>query len=326
MSYVEKKYISLLSPRLIKFSKKKENLYTFRCPYCGDSQKNRNKTRGYFYQVKAAFFFKCHNCGQGRTLGNFIKDNDPALYSEYLLEQYRDGNTGKCSVNPEPKFNIPKPKFDSNIFSNLPKIASLNITHPAKKYLSNRKIPENYFSKLYFAEDFNGWSKSNVGTKESRIIIPLLSPEATPFGYQARSLDSNSKLRYITTIFDKEYPKLFGLDCVDLTKDVYVTEGPFDSMFIDNSLAMCGSDVVLDRVQYPNCIFVFDNEPRNKQIVDRIDKTIQQGNKVVIWPSTIKEKDINDMVLAGINPQQVIKNNTYQGLEAKVKFTDWKKV
>ena len=326
MSYVEKKYINLLSPRLVKFVKKKEDLYTFRCPYCGDSQKNRNKTRGYFYQVKSAFFFKCHNCGMGRTLANFIKDNDPSLYSEYLLEQYKEGNTGKGSVNPEPKFDIPKPVFDSNIFSSLPKISSLNTTHPAKKYLTNRKIPESYFSKLYFAEDFNGWSKTNINVRESRIIIPLLSPEAQPFGYQGRSLDKDSKLRYITTIFDKKHPKLFGLDCINFKKPIYVTEGPFDSMFIDNSIAMCGSDVVLDRVQYPDCTFIFDNEPRNTQIVDRVDKSIQQGNKVVIWPSTIKEKDINDMIIAGLNPQQIIIENTFQGLEATVKFTDWKKV
>lgn len=326
MSYVEKKYISLLSPRLIKFVKKRENLYTFRCPYCGDSQKNRNKTRGYFYQVKNKFFFKCHNCGQGRTLGNFIKDNDPSLYSEYLLEQYREGNTGQGTVNPEPKFNIPLTKFDLNIFSNLPKISSLNITHPARKYLTNRQIPESYFSKLYFAEDFNGWSKSNNQLKESRIIIPLLSPEAKPFGYQGRSLSSTTKLRYITTILNKEYPKLFGLDSVDTTQCIYVTEGPFDSMFIKNSIAMCGSDVVLDSSEYPDRVFVFDNEPRNKEIVSKLESYINKNEKVVIWPSTIKEKDINDMIMSGLNPQEIIEKNTHQGLEAKVKFTEWKKV
>jgi hypothetical protein len=326
MIFIETKFINLLSPRLQKFSKKKENLYNFRCPYCGDSQKNRNKTRGYFYRIKNSFFFKCHNCQQGRTLGNFLKDHDSLLYDQYVMEMYKEGLTGKSTVVANPKLVIPKPVFNNTIFSDLLKISNLNTTHPAKQYLINRKIPEKYFSKLYFAEDFNGWSKTNTTIKESRIVIPLLSPEAKPFGYQGRALDKNSKLRYITTILDKQYPKIFGLDTIDVNENIYVTEGPFDSMFIENSIAMCGSDVVLDQLSCPNRTFIFDNEPRNKEIVNKLQSYIDKGEKVVIWNQHIKEKDIIDMVLAGLDVQHVVECNTYSGLEAKVKFNEWKKV
>ena len=159
MSFLDAKYINLVSPQLIKFSKKKTDLYTFRCPYCGDSSKNRNKTRGYFYRKRNDFFFKCHNCGVGRTLSNFLKDHNTLLHDEYVLERYKEGLTGKGSNTPEPDFKLPSPNFDKSIFSDLKKVSILNTTHTAKLYLSQRQIPEKFFSIFYYAEDFNAWAK-----------------------------------------------------------------------------------------------------------------------------------------------------------------------
>ena len=89
---------------------------------------------------------------------------------------------------------------------------------------------------------------------------------------------------------------------------------------------MCGSDVDHRNLEYDSRIWVFDNEPRNKQIVQRMQSCIQSKESLVIWPKNLIQKDINDMVLAGMNPYAIIKSNTYQGLEAQIKFTDWKKV
>lgn len=326
MNYLDVKYINLISPQLIKFAKKKEDLYTFRCPYCGDSVRNRNKTRGYFYRKRNDYFFKCHNCGVGRTFTNFLKDNDVLLHDEYVMERYKEGLTGKASNTPEPKFDIKSPNFDKSIFSNLQKISNLNNNHLAWLYLSNRKIPEKYFSNFYYAEDYNAWSKTNNPTKESRIIIPLLKEDGNVFGYQARSLNKNTKLRYITTIIEKGYPKVFGVERVKKSQTVYVTEGPFDSLFLSNSIAMCGSDVSLKSFDFRDVVYVLDNEPRNPQIVEKYDKLINSGEKVVIYPRTVKEKDLNDMAMAGLDVQDMVECNIYQGLEAKVKFIDWKQV
>jgi transcription elongation factor Elf1 len=326
MSYIDAKYINLISPQLVKFAKKKEDLYTFRCPYCGDSAKNRNKTRGYFYRKRNDYFFKCHNCGQGRTLTNFLKDNSPVLHDEYVMERYKEGLTGKASNTPDPDFKIKSPIFDKSIFSDLQRISNLNITHKARAYLTNRQIPEKYFSNFYYAEDFNAWAGLENTLKESRIIIPLITQDGKVFGYQGRSLDPSTKLRYITTILDKGYPKVFGLNHLTPSQRVYVTEGPFDSLFISNSIAMCGSDVTLDDFNFNDVVYVLDNEPRNKQIVDKYARLIDQGKSIVIWPTTVKEKDINDMVLSGHDVQSMVESNVYQGLEAQVKFTAWKKV
>jgi transcription elongation factor Elf1 len=331
MSFIDTKYISLVSPQLLNFSQKKKSLYNFRCPYCGDSQKKKNKSRGYLYEYKDSFVYKCHNCGVTKSFAKFLQDHSVGLYDQYLLERYKEGTTGKGRRVSNPKFHFVKPEFKKNnfettIFNSLTKIENLNNTHQAKQYLLDRKIPEKYFSNFYYAEDFNAWENNDNKIKEPRIILPLISEDGNVFGYQARSLNKNASLRYITTILDKQYPKLFGLDRINKNENIYVTEGPFDSLFLSNSLAMCGADVILDRVSYPHRVFVYDNEPRNKQIVERYERCIDKGESIVIWPDSIKEKDINDMFLTGHDVQSMVECNTYNGLEAKVKLSLWKKI
>jgi len=330
MSYIDVKYIGLISPQLEKFSKKKDSLYNFRCPYCGDSKKHTNKTRGYIFKVKNDFVYKCHNCGLGRTFTNFLKDNCPHLHNQYVMERYREGLTGKNTQTKNPDFKFTKPEFQKKKTGiELEKISELNITHPARVYLEERKIKElDYF---YYCPKFKEWTNSqldvfpNLKQDGPRIIIPLRDTEGNMFGYQGRSLAPKAKIRYITIMLDDSKTKIFGLDRIDQTKIVYVTEGPFDSMFLSNSIAMCGSDVNLSNFDF-KLIYVFDNEPRNKEIVQKYIKTIDDGERVVIWPSGIVEKDINDMIMAGHNVQDVVESNTYQGLEAKLKLIEWKKV
>lgn len=330
MSYVDLKYVSLISPQLQKFTKKKDSLYNFRCPYCGDSKKHQNKTRGYIYKVKNDLVFKCHNCGVGRTFTNFLKDNCVHLYNQYVMERYREGLTGKNTQTADPDFSFTKPEFKKRKTGiNLEKISELDNSHPARVYLENRKITElDYF---YYCPKFKEWTNSqidifpNLKQDSPRIIIPLRDDEGNLFGYQGRSLAPNSKIRYITIMLDDSKTKIFGMDRVDKAKPIYVTEGPFDSMFIPNSIAMCGSDVDLNEYDY-DFVYVFDNESRNKEIVNKYSKIIEAGNKIVIWNQEVKQKDVNDMVLAGHNVQHIVESNTYSGLEAKLKLNEWKNV
>jgi transcription elongation factor Elf1 len=330
MSYIDTKYISLVSPQLEKFTKKKDSLYNFRCPYCGDSQKHKNKTRGYIFKIKNDFVFKCHNCGVGRTFTNFLKDNCVQLYNQYIMERYREGLTGKNTQTKSPDFKFTKPEFRKRKTGiDLEKISELNTTHPARVYLEERKIKElDYF---YYCPKFKEWTNSQVDVFPNlkqdgpRIIIPLRDKDGNMFGYQGRSLAPKAKIRYITIMLDDSKTKIFGMDRVKEDEPIYVTEGPFDSMFLSNSIAMCGSDVNLSGSDY-RLVYVFDNEPRNKQIVSKYSKAIDEGNQIVIWPPGIDDKDINEMIKAGHNVQAVVECNTYQGLEAKLKLTEWKKV
>ena len=323
MDLVDSKYIGLVSSRLQKFKKVKNNLYNFRCPICGDSQKNKNKTRGYFYQVKNNTNFKCHNCGASMSLNNFLKKLDSTLYKQYTLEKFKEGHTGKNFVVETPKFEFTKPTFKKSI--NLPKASS---DSRAKEYLITRKIDPD---KFYFADKFMEWTNSQKQTfdtitrDESRIVIPMYDENKNLIGFQGRAL-GKSFTKYITVMLDEEAPKVYGLDTIDKTSPVYITEGPFDATFICNSIAMCGADVDISGWGISYAIYVYDNEPRNREIVRRISDTIERGSKVVIWPQNIEQKDINDMVLAGINVMDVLELNTHSGLQAKIKFNNWKKI
>ena len=324
MDIIDSKYIGLVSSRLQKFKRVKPNLFNFRCPICGDSQKHKNKARGYFYQVKTNTNFKCHNCGASSSFNNFLKQIDATLHKQYTMEKFKEGFAGgRNFVVDEPKLEFKKPIFKKKL--DLPKATEVPI---AKEYLEKRKLDP---SKFYFAHKFKEWANTQkqtfdtIGRDESRIIIPLHDTEKNLIGFQGRSLGPNS-VKYITVMINEDAPKIYGLDKVDNEKPIYIIEGPFDATLVQNGVAMCGSDLDIRSFGWSDCIYVYDNEPRNREIVNRIDKTINGGYKVVIWPTSIVEKDINDMVLGGHNIMSVLELNTYSGLQAKVKFNNWKKI
>lgn len=327
MDFVDSKFISLVSSRLEKFSRKKADLYNFRCPICGDSSKNKTKTRGYLYAVKNNTNFKCHNCGSSMSFSNFLKKIDSTLHQQYRMEKFKEGHTGKNFSTPAPKldFSSSKPAFTKKVRVGLPK-ASTN--EAATEYLVKRKLdPE----KFYYTESFKKWANTltkafdDTRMDDARIVIPLYTKDGNMFGFQGRALGP-SKVKYITIMLDDSQPKVYGLDTVDLDKTVYVVEGPFDSTFVDNGIAMCGADVSLDSLGIKDLVYVYDNEPRNKEICQRIDKCIKKGCKVVIFPTNLLEKDINDMVLAGHDVNSMLECNTYQALTATIKFNEWKRL
>ena len=322
MDHVDSKFIGIISSRLEKFKRVKSNLFNFRCPICGDSKKNKSKTRGYIYGVKQNTNFKCHNCGASMSFNNFLKQVDPVVQKQYMLEKFKDGFTGRNFVIEEPEFKFEAPKFKRRL--KLPK-ASENPT--SEGYLIARKLDPSQF---YYAENFKKFTNTLKPTFESerpdeeRIVIPLYY-QKNLIGFQGRSIGP-SKVKYITVMLDDDAPKIYGLDNIRTDAPVYVTEGPFDSTFIRNSIAMCGADADVGRWGISNPVYVYDNEPRNREITNRISKTIDAGHSVVIWPESIDDKDINDMVMSGLDVQSVIESNTYSGLEAKLKFTTWKKI
>ena len=323
MDLVDSKYIGLVSSRLQKFKRVKADLYNFRCPICGDSQKHKNKARGYFYQVKTNTNFKCHNCGASLSLNNFLKQLDPTLHKQYTLEKFKEGYTGKNFVVEEPKFDFNKPVFKKQL--DLPKASEVPA---AKNYLENRKLDPTQF---YFADKFKKWVNTkkktfdNVQKDEGRIIIPMYDTERNLIGFQGRALGPNF-VKYITVMLKEDAPKIYGLDKINPDKTVYVVEGPFDSTFVENSVAFCGSDGDMAHLKGSSIVYVYDNEPRNKEILGRIEKCIDKGESVIIWPRHIEQKDINDMVLSGYDIMSVLKSNIYSNLEAKIKFNNWKKV
>ena len=326
----------LMSNRFRNF-KEKNNQFNLSCPYCGDSTKNKFKARGYLLTKKGAYYYYCHNCSISKKFDQFINDHDPMLYREYKLEKLKDSSnlekTEHISTSTVKTSSFPSYRQSGSPLRKLKKVSQLDWNHPVKKYIQNRMIPNKYHAKVFYCPKFYQWTNSIVagkfkeeGKDESRLIIPFLDEKGNMFGFQGRSLSAESNLRYITIMLDESKSKLYGLDELDSGKTVYVVEGPFDSMFVSNAVAMAGSDVT---VPFKDVVMVYDNEPRNKEIVKKMEKSIDQGRKIVVWPSKINHKDVNDMVIAGMrcaDIRLIIQNNTFSDLSAKMALNVWKRI
>jgi len=326
--YIDVKYVNLISPYLQQFKKKGDFLWNFRCPYCGDSKKNRTKARGFVFRKKNDMFYKCHNCGVGATLGNLIKEVDSKTYKDYILERYKKGVK---TNNPEPEFKFNEPVFrKKGILKNLKSIASLPEKHPARIILSKRKIPKERLADLYLCPAFFSFSNRLIPNKfpsldgdHPRLLIPFRNEQGEIYAYQGRAFGSEQP-KYITIKLE-DRDKIFGLDRVDKKKPILVVEGPLDSLFLDNCLAVAGSD--FNNIQGDFTV-IFDNEPRSPEICKQIRKTINKDHKICLWPSSNKNKDINDMIIDGMSSKDImqqIKDNTYSGADALIRFTEWRK-
>lgn len=333
--YIDLNYISKIQPRLQQFKKKRDYLFNFRCPVCGDSKKSKTKARAYLYRVKNDMFFKCHNCSASHNLANFIKLVDRPLYDEYIFERYK-GSKPVSEDNLFDKFKTnTKEKLKSIPLQGLTAFKTLDDEHPAKKYLKKRKIPEQYFDKLFYCKKFQEFvNKIRPGTfgkdtekyEHPRLVIPFYDVDGEIFALQGRSFGKEQP-KYITIKLKENKQKIFGLERLNTQRTIYVVEGPIDSLFIDNCIAAAGADIVLPTEQ-KDVVFIFDNEPRNKQIISRMYQIIEQNYKLLIWPEGTKEKDINEMIMNGITKSQIeniITDNTYSGLSALTQLNSYKR-
>ena len=323
--YIDKKYVNMVSGSLEKFKWKKDNLATCRCFKCGDSKKNKSKTRGYFFEHKGKYVYKCHNCGLSCNLYGVLETISPTLCKEYSFENFKE-------KTPEPIQPSVKER-SVPVFTDLgTRVDLLNSDHKAVQYLASRNIPKEKYSNFYYTHDFSKIMQSfdREGKQEERLVIPFYDEEGELLGVQGRAFSENA-VRYITLKRQDCERLWYNLDKIDPRETVYVTEGPIDSMFIPNGISMQGAGWLQDlpqKIEKANVVFIFDNEPRNVEIVELIGKYIQAGRNVVIWPEEINRKDINDMVNSyGLSiTMKLIINNVYSGLKAKMKYTYWKKV
>lgn len=341
MLYIDAKYANLLSPRLRNFKKKDDYSWNFSCPVCGDSKKNKLKARGYIYRMKTDLFVKCHNCGYGTNLGNFIKFVDHVLYDEYVLERYKAGATRYNDHKEVDRFvtetKLPTIEAVDSVLDGTRRIDKLPEDHPVVKYVSDRLIPKDKWKLIYFAPKFKKFTNSVVPKFEEpivgehpRLIFPYFTAEGKCFAFSARAF-GDEEPKYFTIKIDEDKEKIYGLDRVNYAEKIFVVEGQIDSLFLPNCIAVSGASFDLLTIQKikSNCVLVMDNEPRNKDIVRQLDSYIDKGYTVCMFPDTLKEKDINDMVKAGKTVDEIVElinKNSYTGAAAKLHFATWRKV
>ena len=339
---IESKYIRLISSRLRNFKQKKDYLWNFSCPICGDSKKNLSKARGYVFQKGTNLFFNCHNCGVGTNLGNLIKHVDPSLHKEYVLERYKSGESGFSNFK-SPSFDIPAPRFDKvakeKHFEHAEWVSKLPSGHFFLVYCTNRRFLSTMVDTLLFTPNYKKFCDALVPnhgkeiTADARLVIPFYDKYNTLIGVSGRALEnSDYKLRYVTLRTNESQDKLiYGMDKVNTNELVKIVEGPLDSMFLTNCVGSGDSALIQTAklIDAENKVLIFDNEPRNKEIVKLMDDAIKLGYNVVIWPDTMEQKDINEMVMADFSPdeiERIISSNTFTGLRAQMKFISWKKI
>ena len=354
--YIDRKYLGFVSSKLEQFKQKKTDLYNFRCVYCGDSKKNKLKTRGYIYRKANDYFYICHNCGKSTTFARFLQDVDGGTYRQYALERYSNGETGKHNY-PKPTFDGLKgnafarfqsagsePSGDSETTGSMAKkwdafshcsVKNLEDGHYARDYIKKRGIPEKYWNEIlyipYFKDfldqEFPDHGKDDI-PNDDRIVLFYTNEKGEITNVAGRAL-SDTKIRYVTVKVSDE-KKLFGLHRLNKQNRVYVLEGQFDSYFVENSVASGDSNLggVAAILPELDIVLVYDNEPRNKDIVKQIEKSIDKGYKVCLFPESVKGKDVNEMIQNGLTSDElkgIIDTNTFSGLTAKLKFTHWKR-
>jgi transcription elongation factor Elf1 len=339
---IDTKYIRLISSRLRNFKQKSDNMFNFSCNFCGDSQKNKSKARGYVFEKSGGLFFKCHNCGVSTNLGNLIKHTDSALYQEYIMERYKAGESGNSNYQ-KPSFDIPQPRFDrvkkQTQFEYAESISDLPTGHFCLTYIQKRKIPEKFYKELYFTTNYEKFIRKLIPTcdkelvPDARLIIPFYDQYNELIAVTGRSLESGSKvLRYVTVrTNDSKEKLLYGMNTVDLNQPVKIVEGQIDSLFLNNCVASGDGNLAIaaKNIDCEEKILIYDNEKRNREILKMMQDAIKLGHNIVIWPDSIESKDINEMVMSGISPaaiEEIISNNTFSGLEAQTRFTFWKKI
>jgi len=330
MLWIDTKYAGLISPKLDKWKVKQTNPFVanFRCPICGDSASNPNKARGYLLQHKNSMMLKCHNCGISMGLDKLIEKLDSSLYQQYKLEKF-----GKKFEKKSFDF---KPKFETKSIEDLPdfveNITNLDVNHPAVLYCKSRKLPDYKLKYIYYIDDVSRITevvekyKNRIKTNEGRIVLPFYSKNNDIVGFTMRAIDKNP-LRYITIRLREDEPMIYGLERINLKKKIVCVEGPIDSLFLSNAVAVSGADMKKATEILPkNTIYVFDNQPRNKTICNLLDRMIRNNYTVCIWPNNLYGKDINDMVLTGYSVEKIIYNNSYSDLSAMLKFNERRKV
>ena len=335
MNYIDIKYIRMLGPQLQQFKEKKNNVFQFRCPYCGDSKVSKTKARGYIYEKKGKINFRCHNCGESASASNFIKYVNPTLHEEYVVEKFKDKYKPKPKIGKLPFADKEKHPDHQDILQGIPALIELDSNHIASLYVEERLLPESSYYDMYYIDDINQLARKLPKyddvklDKSPRILLPFRNKDGIITHIQGRAISKTDKAhRYITLEIIPDQIKIFGEDRVNYKEVVFVVEGPIDSLFLNNAVAMGGADVDFHKFNKSKTIFVYDNE-KTDEIINRMKKAVQFGFRVCIWGKDVSQyKDINDMMekfKTSVELQNYILYHSKDGLSAELEITKFKK-
>jgi hypothetical protein len=345
--WIETKYASLLSGRLRNYKREGSNLWNFSCPLCGDSKKDVRKARGYLYRYKDRLNYKCHNCDASTSFRNFIKQIDQELSNEFRMELLAEGRAPSRPEDLPVAKTKPVPvRSVQNPYKGLIRLTDLPASHHARSYIDGRMLPQAAQRELYYVEKFYSWANALVPGRfketdqAGQVLIPFVLANGETVCFQGRRLSGKSRYSYVN--LKEDVPMVWGLNKLEVSPAVAL-EGPFDAMFFQGaSVASGGGDIVLNFIRAgltpDDIVVVYDNEPRSEHLIKKMMRAVSHGFPVCVWPTKIREKDINDMVKARVDIPtqekigkvsrylfQIIMDNTFQGLKAEMAISEWRR-
>jgi len=309
--------------------KKGTQVYNGCCPSCREGKSWGRKKRLY-YMPKEDYLI-CHNCQRSWNPINWIMEQSGMAFHEVIneSEQFDSDEFEVNEVTNKPIVKVGTLPDDSiNLFdkqqTNFYK--DNKVVQDALKYITNRRLDTavNRPRALYISlKDY---------VHKNRLCIPFYNSDGQITYYQTRALykkDEIDKPKYLSKMHGEK--AVFGMHNVDPELDhLFIFEGPIDSMFVKNGIAMAGislsekQEEELKPFIFHNKIWVLDNQLDNKDVKKKLTQLVEQGEKVFIWPKKYKDfKDLNEICqkykLDQISPKFFI-DNSVDGVEALMKL------
>lgn len=311
---------------------KSTNTYTGGCPICREGKSWGRKSRLYYIPNDSKLC--CHNCGWYGTPINWVMEVEQLTYKEVAAQiKECDYEYGLPVETIEKAQTTELPRDSINLFdrTQLTYYKDNDSVKRAVDVIVDRKLNKavNRPRTLYT-------SLTDVVHK-NRLIIPFYNQSNECIFYQSRKLfESDTKPKYLSKMNSEK--SLFNYNNVSSSTDnVFITEGPIDSFFIEDSVAVAGIQErskesltpvqaqQLERLFLVQTVWVLDSQWLDQTSLIKTETLLKNNQCVFIWPRNIGEKfkDINEMcVYFDIDRigKKYILENTYCGLKGIVKL------
>lgn len=197
---------------------------SFNCPVCDDDRNKHNLEVNYVDNV-----YKCWSCGDSEgTHGPLGK----------LFDKYGNKKQKKLYqvLKPETVVKREKPKKQLKLPEGFTLFKDSSPVYPVRRaainYLHNRGITDLMIEKYQIGF-------CDKGDHAGRIVIPSYNSNGELNYYIARSWNPMSRAKYKNPEAEKD-KIIFWENLIDWNKDIYLVEGAFDGLFLENSIPMLG--------------------------------------------------------------------------------------
>lgn len=197
---------------------------SFNCPVCDDGRNKHNMEVNYIRNV-----YKCWSCGDSEgTHGSLTKIFDK--FGNKKQKKLFQVLKPETVVKKERQKKLLKLPEGFTLFKDSSKVYP--VRRAAINYLYNRGITDQMIEKYQIGF-------CDKGDHAGRIVIPSYNKKGELNYYIARSWDPMSRAKYKNPKEEKD-KIIFWENQIDWNKDIFLVEGAFDGLFLDNSIPMLG--------------------------------------------------------------------------------------